>query len=392
MFGAVFFWMLYASDPHQDLVQRQKYLDAGLAIKDRAERLESPAAIAQYAILLTEFYSKQVGFRTFFLKNLLPGQRLSHSRGSHEQISREETGILVEKNLELLLLNARKKFPDDFRIEFATAQYLVRGRCCYLKPKIQHSPRQVLEIFREARERGLVSSTSLWLLAVDAMGREPVEGALVSSLIERSVGLNPYHEDAVFAYGNDLLKNGHASLALDQAKNLFEMTLDPEMKANAMGVAARAYLALNRCADALKAVETALKFLPNHAPSWMVGLDCLRRTGDQDAYRRLVFDFLGVAPEDPAPFQIYLGYLDLKGFSKLDDFVVAEYEKERDESDLARLTRSLNLGKLYLAGKQWSRAEDHFTDALAIAGEMDDPPGQIKNILDRLIQLARDRR
>lgn len=390
MFGLVLCWMLLASDQQQSSVQRKRYLDAVLVLKDRAERLETPAVIEDYTRLLTEFYSKQVGFRTFMLKNLPPGEVLSHTRKSHELISREETGVMIEKNLELLLLRAREKFPSDLQIEFSLAQYLVSGRCCYVSPKIKLSHAKILDIFKHARERGIISSTSLWTLAVDALASRKVDGALVSSLLEQSVMLNPFHEDAIYAYTNDLLKNQHYGLALDQAKNLFEITLDPAMKAHSLAAVARAYAAKNRCAESLKAVETALKFLPNHALAWMVGLGCLRRAGDKAAYYRLVRDFLNTAPENPSAFQTYLGYLELKGLSSLDKFVVASYENESYQSALARLTQRINLGKFYLVDKQWERAEACFIAGLDLLGELRDPPEHLEQTVTRLIQLARE--
>lgn len=134
---------LNADEPHD----QKPLVEQALELKSALEHELTPTAVRQYTVLLIENYVKQALWRSFFLRDLKPGETVLELR-AHKEGSPHD--ILIEDNLEELLIAAGKKFPDDPEVTYAQAYYHYLGSCCEAKPLITFTKEaQVLAIEKQ---------------------------------------------------------------------------------------------------------------------------------------------------------------------------------------------------------------------------------------------------
>ena len=379
-------------DPKVDqLIANRKYLDAGLVLKSRAESLEDPVAVFEYTDFLTEFYGQQVGFRTFFVKNLFAGERLDLLRSSNNPLGSDSNSKLLEKDLENLLLRAEKKFPGNLHVKMAHACYAFRGACCFLKTKIKLTRQEVTEIFEEGAKNDIFSSVSFYGLAMREMTVANPKKQLISDYLLKAHKLSPENELFHLGFINDLLENEQWTRALSQSKALFNTSLKVETKVDALTAAARAHVGLGQCSEALEVVSAGLDLLPKHSFLWFIGLDCTRKIGSQTAYELHVNRYLDQVPTNPGLFKHYLDFLRIKGKTKMDDQFIEAYKQRSFPDDQTRLTQKANLGLFYLEFQQWSLAAREFKGALEILAPLGDAPPGLDKLLQALLDQAREK-
>jgi len=279
------FLLLFAlwSAPGDDLsamITGQKYLDAARTWREPAYSLASPQAVRWYLVLLSEFQTYQIAFRTFFMKNLGAGDRLDLLRSGNNPIEGDHLGQLGEDNLEALLVRAEKAFPDDLEIKFARALFTFRGRCCLINPQVKPSPKDILATFRVANTKGITSAGSLWVMALAELDQGNPHPEETSQLIARAHQLAPQDLDIYLAFVDDLIAQRDLNNALSHARTLLDSALTPEHKTDALAAIARLMVARDDCPGALIAVRKGLEINPRHGFLWVLGLDCLRKGDD----------------------------------------------------------------------------------------------------------------
>ncbi len=376
--------LLGLTDPR--LLQERKYYDLILASQDAAHALEDPAALREYTCILTEYYTTQVGFRTFFVKNLHKGERLEALRHHTETITTNTHGHLVEENLEALLMDARAKFPDNLNVRFAVANYLFRGRCCQTAPKLSMPPQEILDIFGQAESQGLVTAGSLFALALDALDQGRFDEA--DRLIQKGLELRDDEPPLVQAYMNELLRRKDYDAGIQQARKLFEITFDPETRAEALIGAARGLFAQRKFLEAGETALNAQKLAPRHPLAFVVALDCLRSSGGGKPYRDAVLGFLAQDLKNPILFETYAGYLKLRGIVADDQALMKEYEKQRHRDPLSEVTQLVNLGSFSHLDHQPKACLSYYQKARKQAEKMENPPPDLLPIIDALLKEA----
>ena len=130
-------------------LENGQYLSAVTILQKEAYRMQSPQAIRRYIVVLTELHSQQIAFRTFLFRNLQAGEHLHQLRNQGRDFKLSKDAAPVENNAEQLLLAAQKEFPESLDIEFAVAQFLVAGSCCYINPKLSMGQSQIHAIFEK---------------------------------------------------------------------------------------------------------------------------------------------------------------------------------------------------------------------------------------------------
>jgi tetratricopeptide (TPR) repeat protein len=388
------FWlmvMLLSLDTRQptELIDQRQYLDAGLIIQPQARELNDPSILRQYVVLLTEYYAKQVGFRSFFLKNLRPGESLILLRSTTSPIAPETAGKLLEPDLETLLNVARQRHPEDLNVRFAIAQFLYRGRCCSLEPTIEMTPTEGLAVFKEAEQAGIRSPGSMLALALEALARGKRKQAL--TYFEQGLTLNPADEDLTHGYMNELIGAKRYGDGLVQARKLFEIAEVPEMKALALTGAARALAAADEPQEALDTATSALKILPSYNLAFYIGLDILRDLNRAEEYAAWVTQYLDQRPEEPALFLAYLEYLSKKGVRPIDETFFAAYRQKEYPSLLARITRNVNLATFELYRENRESARLWLVEARKLADKLSDRPPDMDTVLEEMLKRAEGR-
>lgn len=369
------------------LLQERKYYDLVLESQDAAHALNDPIALREYACNITEYYTTQVGFRTFFVKNLQKGQRLESLRHRTETITPSTHGQLVVENLEALLIEALRKFPDDLDVRFAVANYLFRGRCCQTAPKLKLPPEQILETFRQAEAKGLCTAGSLLALTLEALAQERFDEA--DRLIQKGLALRDDEPPLVQAYMNELLRKKDYDGGLQQARKLFEITFDPEVRAEALIGAARSLFAQQKYREAAETALNAQKLSPRHPLALVVALDCLRSSGAGEPYRSAVLTFLAQDPKNPVLFEAYAGYLKLRGIVADDQTLMQDYGKQKPSDSLAEVTQLVNLGHFNHLDHKPQACLSYYQQARKRAEQMTAPPPDLIPIIDALLVQAK---
>lgn len=329
-------------DPLEKMMVQTRFMDAAKMLKQKAYAMESPADVRAYVVFLSEYYAHQLGFRTFYMKNLGAGEKLRLLRASQTLISGPDM-VALESNLEDVLIKARKRFPDHPEIEFATAVYLQAGDCCLTGPRLEMADARRLEIFKEAEEKGLRSGTSTWAMALDLLKKPDAEVARLSDLLNKAKSLKPHEPKVQGAFVDDLLRLGKFEEGLPHARNLFEEAVAPEEKTDALVRVARTYAGLGKSDRVMEAVEGGLKINPKHSFLFLLGLETLRKGQEEQPYVDLVGNYLKQDPESPALFRVYFDYLTTRGSQQWDTNFIKSYRQWKDDSNLAHITRRLNI-------------------------------------------------
>jgi len=379
--------LIFSQESPDPLMAQHKYLTKAIQLQAEVHKLEDPAILRNYIELITEKYSSQIGFRTFFLKDLSDGEKLAALRRHTEEITLNANGDIVERNLESLLLSAQRKFPDSLDVRFSIGIYLFRGRCCQTTPKILVNPREIIATFAEADAAGMHTAGSLLALALNAISNK--EHVKARGYLQRGLALSPDDPDLNLGQMNALLSASEWDNGIKQARKLFEVAFDPELRVDALLGAARGLFAKKDYQESAKTALSSLKIIPNHMFALHIGLDGLRASGVAESYREAVINFLAQQPDNPELFQIYMEYLRIRGATENDRLLMKTYSAEREEDPLVRITRLVNQSSFLRMEKQTPKALSLLEQARKQAGEMKDTPPDLIPILDQLLDTAK---
>lgn len=368
------------------LLQERKYFDLANQAREAAHRLEDPVALREYTCLLTEYYTTQVGFRTFFVKNLHKLETLESLRHHTETITTTTHGYVLEENLEALLIDALQRFPDDFNVRFAVSNYLYRGRCCQAVPKITQRPEVILDTFKQGEAQGIVTAGSMLALALEALAQERFEDA--NRYIQKGLEIRSDEPYLVQAYMTELLRQRNYDAGIQQARKLFELTFDPEARAEALIGAARGLYAQKKFLEAAETALNAQKLAPQHPLALIVALDSLRNNGGGKHYQKAVINFLAQEPKNPALFETYASYLKLRGIIADDETLMQEYGKKPASEKLAQVTQLVNMGSFSHLNRDPKACLTYYQKARKLAGKLKNPPPDLIPIIDALLEQA----
>lgn len=368
----------------------RRYLDIARSLGEAAKTLEHPYMIRAYTTFVIDFHTRQLTWTVFFAKNLLPGESVYQMRLNTNTIVPNANEAPLEQELGKLLKAARKKFPNNLHIEFASAYFFHKGRRALIKPPFSYSPQEVFQIYENAWEQKIYTPDSLVFIALNRQERGK-DIDTVGNLLRRAYHDNQTNPMVLEALLNLLLKEKSFKQALTVSNQLFTGAVTPEQKLAGYTGAARSFFHLEQYESTLKAVENGLKLAPNHTLLWAVGLDTLRKQKRWDDYEKLLRQVLDRRAESPAPFLDYLDYLRLRGVTPQDDAFVKAYSQERGGSDIARITRHTNAGNFHLIlFGDGPAALKQFKKAKKISKTLKNPPPDMAKVLDEFIETAKN--
>ena len=353
------------------------------ALKTEAWSLRDPDAVRRYTELITEYYSSQVAFKVFFLRDLREGEHLAVLR-KRESVAPYDSESMVEDKLEVLLKRADEAFPGHLAVRFAKAQFLFRGRCCLLVKPFEMNPAEILAVFEEGRQAGMESAGSLLALSLQAIEQSRVDRARTVTWLKRAFDLNRDDGEVGLALANAWLELERFKEAAALARDLFSRAINPTQKLDALTVAARAFSGLKLPLEVMRSVEAGLNINPRHPFLWMIGMDQLRSQDDGAIYADLAARFILADRLNPKGFQLYLDYLGLRGVHTHDDVWMKRYEDDRRTDHLEEATRLFNLGRFALFRKDAEKARRFFKKARKEAKKVTDPPEGLFEAIDKL--------
>lgn len=363
------------------------FFTQAVGLHDEAWKLEDPVIVRKYTVLLSEFYAQQYLFRAFAMRDLRGNEALWLLRKNASENVQNDSQGMVENNLEELLSLANKKFGKDLNIRFAIAQFLYRGRDFLPSPRLKMTPKETLEIFREARKKQIFSGASLYVLALKDFPRHQKSKEVYETL-KLAHQLNPFDPDIMSALSTHALSLDHWSVGARTARKLFDIAPNPEFKTEALVNIARVFYHKKNYEQALKAINTCLEIQPRHPFAWNIGLDILRTQKKSSEYQDLINQFLNTDINNPSIFRAYLDYLKVRGTHKFDQTFLSYYAKTEFPTPLARMTQQTNLGNLHIQNGEFKTAANYYQKARAIFKDVPNAPPQIAAMLDELIETA----
>lgn len=358
------------------------FLSQALKLHERAVSLEDPRATSDYAVLLLEKYSREVAFRGFFMRDLLPGESLPLLRRRKEEIAGNDRERLVQLHLGDLLIEAQKKYPEDQAVRFAIAHLNVKAFRYIQNPDLRMTPSEVEQIFLDAEKKGRVSGTSLYFLAMNALKKEESNAGEILERLEKAHRLLPWDTAITLALGNRYFTAERYQDAVQAASLCFDEALSPEFRVEALALAARSFLALESYDRALTAVDRGLSIDPGHTLLWILGLDAYRALENPEAYAAHIQSRLQLDPFSPTPFQDYIDYLTLRGITAQDRAFIATYQKQTPSEPLAAVVQALNNGKFYINSKEYDQARAWFDKAESMIDQVQNAPVDLQSVVD----------
>ena len=363
------------------------YLAAAELLKPLAWELKDPAVVRRYTTLLVDRHTKQLAWRVFFVKNMLPGERLEDLRNMSKAIVARESEMPVEDRLGELLVKAAETFPDHPQIQFAKAYFYYYGKGFLVKPVFTVSADDISAAFQRAFETGYDTAESTLELGITRYGKNEKPES-IEPLFARVLALDPDHPRGLDAMMNLQLASGRNAQALKTARHLFEIAANPEQRVNSLSGAARASFKMGRYEDTMTSVNHALKLMPGHNFVWIIGMDCLRSMERQVEYNAHIQSYLDLDPRSPSLFQTYLEYLLVQKITKMDQVFIDGYAQKRPDEPLARVTWGINVASYYLLLGKGSKALEYLRQAEEAGKTITNPPPMMSKVLEGMIKNA----
>lgn len=336
----------------------QHLSEARLLLSQLDEDFEAKT-VREYTVLLIDNYVKQVIWRSFFLQDLAPGESVLEARAK-VQSDRDAKAVLIEDDLEGLLLEAKRHFPDDINIRFACAYYAFRGQCCIVKTELKYSDVEVLSIFREALSQGIATGTSAFALIEGRVNQAQKVEDDDFGMLAKAYELDPTHPDISGAMLEQLLLRESFETAIGVARMMYGAHDFLQQRLTALHGSARAFLGLKRYDDAFKAVTVGLKLAPDHGILWMIGLDAMRAANDQERYISLVNQFLESHSFAIPSFEVYYTYLVRAGQHPFDTQVAQQLRNLRQDNETQSVDLQVGLATLWLRLGDKQKAHEGF--------------------------------
>lgn len=367
-----------------DLIAKRNFLDRSQTLQKAIIANPTPENIANFTVFLTEYYAKQITFRTFLMRNLLPGEHLIQIRNNQSDLTNDERQQIIEKNLHQLIQKAMSDHPHDLYVNFAQAQMLYAGLCCHAEKPNDQYIKQAIKVFEAAHKEGITSPTSLYALALNELEQNEPNREKSLAYLQQAHQRNPFNVNYVSALINEELHHKNSKRALQLSRILFEMAATSEDKIASFIYSARSFIQLEDYENAMNFINAGLKAQPRNPFLWYLGLDSLRNSNGKSSYFDHINKLLNQDPYNPMLFKTFTDYLTARGVHEWDIEFIQQYQLEQPSNDEQRFFKHFNLAMFYHLSKQYNLAQEQIKSALQYKGKLS---SQSESYLKLLTQL-----
>jgi tetratricopeptide (TPR) repeat protein len=367
-----------------DLIAQRNFLERAEAYRDAIIKNPSSRSIREYTVFITEYYAKQVTYRTFLMRNLSSGEHLTKLRRSQDDMVNNDNQKIIEPNLAGLLSQAQRDFPNNFDIKFATAHYFFSGRCCMPEAQQVYTTADLLKIFEEGLTKNIKSPTSLYALAIHEINQKDGDRLKALNYLKEAHQLNPFNSEYIVALINEELYQKNYPRSLQLSRVLFEMASTTEDRVTSMLYSARTLIGLEDYPKAMNFVQQGLKIEPRNAFFWMLGLDILRNGDNRDRYYSHIGFLLNQDPFNPLFFKTYTDYLATRGVHAWDVQYAEQYALEKPNNDQLIFFQNFNLATLFNLLDLPEKANKHLKLAKEKTGALDEQNVRFARLIEPL--------
>lgn len=361
------------------MVAQRKYQSAAAYIQGRPDLMAQPRFLRRLSHVLVTYYTMNINFTFFAVKDLQEGERIEDLRGA------PGTHQLASGDWEQVLFEAMEKRPADPDLNFAVGEYLSRGQACgCARPqRFVGAKGDEFPYFERAYRAGIFDYWSLFRMGVHHMAGDTAALHTAVHLFDESLKEKPdhvathYNEAVAHVWlGEYALARAHSLQALGRYGN-------PALDADTYNVQARIELALGDRAAAGKAFARALELKSSHPDAFTGFLGLLRADGQFAEYKRRVLAFAALDFANTWPLGVYAEYVRKAGATDADREIarsLAARQYARDEEVGAVF---YNLGRMAEWDGERTLAHARFRKSLeALKRCQRAPPGSIEALTE----------
>ncbi|TAL17917.1 tetratricopeptide repeat protein [bacterium] len=331
------------SEKAEKLVQQGKYASALKVLGEKDLALENPALFKRYVDIVLGQNVSQIGFRTFFARDLKKGESLEEARG------KADPEDFVEEDLEAAVKTVITGFPEDPNANYAAGKYIYEGLECRCATFEKFPPylQSVYPYYLKAKEGGVFDYISLFRLGFLRQlqgGEENTAKAL--EFYHLALDLKKDYPPLRYNLGVLYFMVGFPEIALEHATAALGGYKDSEHEADASHLLARVEEVLEKTEDAKKHFRHALELNPLHEFAFSDYAAFLRRSGDAGGYKKTVLEGILRDPSNPALFTAYLNVVMGLGANAEDKAILKEIVSGKYEDPETEGVVFYNAGQL----------------------------------------------
>ena len=276
------------------LISNRQYLSAFERLKDGDPEFQNPALTLMMVEVATKYFSKSIMHEMFSFNDLKPGDdpmEIRKSSGSSTMFA-----LRVAEVLEKLI----KKYPGN------PALYHALG-CYYYEVYLKYgghwlkSDAELLKMTREllmkAEKMKKADDNSLFDIGMTFLLENDMKNAL--PYFQKAVKLNGKHADANYNMAYIFLKTKDYRKAVQYALVSAQYYEDRYYKADALRIAANAYVQMNDYAGALDSFDKAIAQNPEDIYSYDGKISVYLRQDKSDAALDAAKDMFNALHDDP---------------------------------------------------------------------------------------------
>jgi tetratricopeptide (TPR) repeat protein len=366
------------------LIKEKKYLSAAEYIGADQGLMEKPAFFMKYINILTDYYAYTINGMIFAMKDLTPEERIEDIRGKQGSYQ------MIGRNVEKLIADKFKKYPDSPEIQFAVGKYLsFRDICCgnYGEDSPFINPRkQEYDSFKFAYNHQVFTWFSLFRMGflVLSTQSEPVSQAI--DYFRKAYALNPEHLDTSYNLALAYMQDDKREEALECIDRVVGRYGDKNLNADSYHVKGSILYSRDRKKEAIDFYRKALEETAAHPGAFKDLLQSYREAGMKQEYISLVLENLARNYANPLFLNYYVDFLRDHGVQAVDDELEQKIEALPTATEEATGAIYFNLGKLSLIKSNKDKAVERFQKARASFSQMPSPPPHAIESIDSILK------
>lgn len=244
----------------EDLIASEKYESAWKKIESTYAD-ESPENTIVKTRFCLRYFSQTKFHQIFNFNDLDSSTTLLHYR----QISPDSETIFNSFNPEKELLNARRKFPDNYNINLALGEYYYEVYVTYknnwIKPKNEIQALYYYH-FKEAYLHNIKTNVSLFAIGIYFLGKQEVDSA--KQFLNKAIEINNEHAGAHYNLAYIYAQQDSSTIAIEHATIAFENYETKELKSDAASMIGILFLDKKKYADAINWLLSSDALLPGN--------------------------------------------------------------------------------------------------------------------------------
>lgn len=365
------------------LSKEKKYATAANYILDN-KLLAEAEIVPIYTDLLTGNYLTTINFKLFALKDLEPNETVKELRGKAGKFE------IIGGDLEKILFNKLKEFPDNPQINFAIGTFLSRGfECNCLTPEyFPKQPNIEIEYFNKAFQNGVYDYWSLFKIGLYHHKNGKIDNA--QSFYEKSI-----KEDSSFASSNYnlsiiYLNKNNLDKALYYSTNSLGRYNDAKLDADTYHVNGVIQQRLGKLSEAEKMYLQSLNLLKHHQGAFRNLLTVYRETDNTDKYVKTAYVFISNDFTNSYFFNKYIEYIANNGLVAVDQKVYEKLTGLEITSNNEIGPFYYNMGRFADLKKETQKAIEFYTISQTAFKKLEKPPeGAIEAINSLITELQK---